>query len=659
MFLLNPAALIFAVLAPLIVVLYLLKLRRQPARVSTLMFWQRVTADTRRRALFQRLRQVLSLLLHLLIFGLLLFALARPELRSFRATDAGLATVVILDARARTQATLAGGGSRFAAMRAVAESYLRRASTRQPTALLVAEGAARVAVGLTDEERTLLTGLQAVQPTDAGGRIEDAVRLADELLAGRAGEKRIVLVTDRAPELAAGVPAATLETRLVGEGETRENVGINRLAARALPNSPETAEVFVEVENFGAQRRTGNVELSYEGQLVDVKPFDLAPGERHAETYPALTTRTGLANARGWLTAHLAFTDKVGEALALDDDAFAVVPPPQPARVLLVTKGNWFLESVLRADNQISFDQLAPDAFTPEQAAGFDVTILDDVLPEAFGHAPGGIPKGNFLFLRSAPLPEGGEELARPPITDTDAQSPLLRAVSLRDVTVLRAQNWRLPDTNAGEDVGGWRFAEPVRSLEHPLVVTGEKGAVGRGGQRFVAVGFGAGESDLPLRVAFPLFMRNAVAFLAGRDGVGGEDVGVKAGSVVTLAEGETLWKRPQRGYAPVTEIPAAERVAGPGVFEPTQDGFYLRRTAGGPDRWLAVNTGDRAMSTVNAPGAVPGGSNAAGTAAVVNAPAGVAWSAGTVWPPWVYLALLAFALCALEWWGFHRRRTE
>ena len=188
MTLLNPAALAFLALVPLIVVLYLLKLRRQPARVSTLMFWQRVAADNRRRALFQRLRQILSLLLHLLIFGLLLFALARPEMRAFRGTEAGLSTVVVLDARARMQARAGGGGeTRFDQARRIAGGYLRRASPRQPVALLVAESAPRVLVGLTGEERSLLDGLDGVRPTDAGGRIEDAVDLARGLLAARAG----------------------------------------------------------------------------------------------------------------------------------------------------------------------------------------------------------------------------------------------------------------------------------------------------------------------------------------------------------------------------------------------------------------------------------------------------------------------------------------
>ncbi len=199
MTLLNPAGLLFAGLVPLIVLLYLLKLRRQPAQVSTLMFWQRVVADNRRRALFQRLRQLLSLLLHLLIFALLLLALARPELRSFRGGETGLETIVVLDCRARMQ-TLAGGGrTRFAAARRIAESYLRRASNRQPVALLALDSAPRVVCGATGDERVLLDALGALRPADAGGRIEDAIGLARELLGAGQAAGRVVVVTDDTP----------------------------------------------------------------------------------------------------------------------------------------------------------------------------------------------------------------------------------------------------------------------------------------------------------------------------------------------------------------------------------------------------------------------------------------------------------------------------
>ncbi len=653
MTLLNPLALAFVALVPLIVLLYLLKLRRQPASVSTLMFWQRVTADNRRRALFQRLRQVLSLLLHLLIFGLLLFALARPELRAFRGTETGLSTVVVLDARARMQSRTSNGETRFAQARRVAESYLRRASSRQPIALLADEGnASRVVVGMSSEERALLDGLYTIHPTDSGGRIEDAVTLASDLLAARSGGKRIVLVTDHPPKLPPSLNAE-VEIHLV-DGSPRENVGVTRLTARALPNSPESDEVLVDIENFGTRRQVGNVELSYEGRLIDVKPFDLAPGTRRTDIYPALAANTGLANARGWLTAHLDPADKSADAFPLDDEAYAVIPPPRPVRVLLVTKGNWFLENLLRADDQISFDQLAPEAFQTGQAASFDAVVLDDFLPPGYT-TPDDLPtRGNFLFLHRAPLAFADlatTELEHPLITDLDAASPLLRLVNLRDANILRAQSWLLPTPATAPGNGVWRYTTPVRSLEHPLVIGGERGRA----QRIVAVAFGAADSDLPLRVAFPLFVHNAVTWLANREGTTDPGTGIRAGDTIHLAAGESVWTRPQHGFKPIGEIPPAERFTGPGVFQPSQNGFYLRHGADGSDAWFAVNTADREMSALNAPG--PDGSVATLDSSSLDAIS--TWAAVRAWPPWIYLALAGFVICALEWWGFHRRRTE
>jgi hypothetical protein len=625
MTLLNPDGLAFLGLAPLIILLYLLKQRRQPARVSTLMFWQRVTAESRRRALWQRLRRILSLLLQLLIFALILLALARPEGKSFHGDEApGQLTVVILDCRARMQATIAGGGTRFEQARKVAASYLRRATARNPMALLAMEGAPRVAVGSSGDERTLLDGLDALQPTDAGGNLDDALRLA------RAMGGRVVLVSDPAP------------------AAPRENVGIVRLGARALPGSPDTDEVLVELENFGPSARDGRVELSFEGNLLDVKPFHLAPGERRTDVYPAVPARSGVANARGWLQAHLVLAGGA-DAFPLDDDAYAVIPPPQPLRVLLVTRGDFFLESLLKADDSIEFEQLAPDAFQLAHAADFNAVVMDDCLPEGL-NTPAQLPPGNFLFLHQAPLPaDPAGPLEHPLVTDADGASPLLRQVRLSDVTILRAQAWAVPTADPS-----WRFATPVRSFDHPLVVTGER----TGGGRLVALAFGAADSDLPLRIAFPLFVHNAIEWLGGRDAPDeGAGAGVRAGEPIQVPAGETLWTRPQRAYQPIAAIPASESVAGPAAFLPETNGFYLLRAANGADRWLAVNTGDRAMSDLNE--APAGGTPLPKESGPLPAPAGGWRIALGVWPPWVYLALAGFVLCTLEWWGFHSRRTE
>ncbi len=724
MTLLNPAALIFAVLAPVIILLYLLKLRRQPARVSTLMFWQRVTADHRRRALFQRLRQVLSLLLHLLIFALLLFALARPEFASFRGgSGTASSTVVILDCGARMQTRDNGGSAvgndatRFIAARRMTEGYLRRASSRNFLALLAAGDAPQVLAGFSGDEKSLLTGLEKARATDAGSRIEDAVSLARELLAARPGDRRIIVITDRpippGEEKAADAKSGRTITEWHDAGNSgtpHENVAITRLTARPLPNSPQTDEVLLEIENFGATRQTGSVELSFDGRTLDVKPYDLPPGERRTEIYPALATRTGLANARGWLTAHLAPGSGKGDASPLDDEAYSVIPPVRPLRVLLVTRGNWFLESLFKADDQIEFNQLAPDSFQPAQAAGFDAVVLDNFLPMGFNNLEG-LPAGNFLFVRQAPLPEAqtgsappaspsqkssdsaslanassaSPSLDRPMVTDTDKDSPLLRLADLRDISFVRTHDWVVPASQVAgsQNNDGWRFTEPVRSLEHPLVVTGERTVPGnhadksRRVQRFVALAFSATDSvELPLRVAFPLFIRNSIAWLGGSDepapGDLSDTAGLKAGETLRLAVGETLWTVPQHAYQALPgNIPPVELLTGPSIFQPSQNGFYLRRSADGTAHWLAVNTFDRQVSAINGPpaaaGAQPEGVNkgvplenrtgsmqAAGPRLLTGW-----WEAVRVWPPWFYLAFAALTLCTLEWWGFHRRRTE
>ncbi len=198
---LNAWALGFAALAPVIVLLYLLKLKRRPLPVSTLIFWRRVLQESRRRALFQRLRQFFSLLLHLLIFALILGALLRPVFDRF--VREGGSTVLILDNRARMQASEPDGGARFAKALSQARGLIRQASGDRQMAILSANAAPTVVSPFTDDEKLLRKSLDALSPTDAGGDLESAIHLADQLLASRKGERRILVFTDHKPSGAA------------------------------------------------------------------------------------------------------------------------------------------------------------------------------------------------------------------------------------------------------------------------------------------------------------------------------------------------------------------------------------------------------------------------------------------------------------------------
>jgi hypothetical protein len=642
---LAPWATWFLAGVPVIVLLYLLKLKRRPITVSTLLFWERVMQENRQRALFQKLRHLLSLLLHLLIFLLIVAALSKPALD--RRVRAGSSVVLLVDTRARMQA-VEEGGTRFERALAEVRRYIHEAGAGRQLALLTAGATPNVVVPFTSDERALLNGLDSLVVTDATGDLETALALSDSLLASRKGDTRIVVFTDRAQENqkpepsgarqpAAGSPHGRGGSREQTRNQKREfrsvgkphdNVAITRFATRPLLNSPQTSEVLLAIKNFSAAPVSGNVEIAFDGKLLDVKPFTLEAGKERLEVFASVPRAS--RNARGWLTARLDTPD----ALRFDNVAYAVLPAPAPHRVLLVTKGNWFLEKLLAADQQVQFELIEPGAWQADFAAKFDAIILDNFQPPGFDLAQA---KGNFLFLKQSPFTTTDPPIEQPLISDTEATHPALRLVSLQNVSILRAVSTKVP-----EPVEGWTWQAPLRSFDHPLLITGERRNE-TGGQRVAALSFDVADSDLPLRVAFPLLMANTIHWLAGET----------AQAAASVAAGTTVPLEPEVSLAttPLTDpaVKPGDVQFASGFFQPLHNGFYLQKRTNNAG-WLAVNTFSEAESDLRGAGG--------GEAAPTSLPS-VSLATISGWPLWQYLALAALALFTLEWWLFHRRRTE
>lgn len=621
---LNAWAAGFLGIAPVIILLYLLKLKRRPMPVSTLLFWQRIFQESRRRAFFQKLRQLFSLLLHLLIFALILGALAHPTFD--RQILEGASTVLVLDTRARMQTTEPGGQTRFARAKAEVAEVVHEATPLRQMALITTDATARVVSPFTDDEKGLREAVAKTAPTDAGGELDGAIKLAGELLSSRRGERKVIVYTDRIP---ATKPAGlNVPIDFVPVGTPRDNLAITRFATRAVLNSPQTSEILLEVANFGHDAAKTNVELSYDGRLLDVKPLSIEPGGRAMQIFPTVP-RPG-NTARGWLTARLDSTD----ALASDNVAYAVLPVDPPKRILLVTKGNWFLEKLLGADQSIAFELLTPDAFNASLASKFDAVLLDNFVPSGFDLST---PAGNYFFIKQTPFNTSESVIDQPIITDLDSRDPVLRMVNLQNITLLHAAPLAVPKN------ADWNWQTPIRSFEHPLMITGERHG---GGHRVAALALDIGDSDLPLRVAFPLLISNTLHWLAGDETA--PILSHRAGETLPLAPGETVridaqtpWKKPTASGAPAIAHD---------VFEPLTNGFYEIQSGEG-SHWMAVNTFSDAESDLRAATTAP---ETAGPALPAISLARV-----TGWPLWQYLALAALLLFALEWWLFHRRRTE
>src|SRR3954451_18620478 len=118
----TPLALVGLLFVPVVIAMYLLKLRRTETVVPSTLLWRRLAADVEANAPWQRLRRSALLLLQLLLVVVLALLASRP----FLERPAGLARdlVVIVDTSASMGATDVAP-DRLAAARDAAKDALR------------------------------------------------------------------------------------------------------------------------------------------------------------------------------------------------------------------------------------------------------------------------------------------------------------------------------------------------------------------------------------------------------------------------------------------------------------------------------------------------------------------------------------------------------
>lgn len=659
-----PAGQLLAVLgagAALLTVLYVLKQQRRRVEVPFAPLWQRVLQKTDATSLWRRLLRWLSLLVQLLLLALLVGALGDPRLGR---TKAGRSLVLLIDASASMQALLpapAGQPRPTRLMRAKeqARALISGLSGDDLAVVVALDGQPAPQGGLSYDERDLLAQVDAVTARDTPADLPAALTLAGALLAGRENPSIILFSDGGFPDAVlsgTGSPAGpevrfqplvSSPSELAGTG----NAAITAFSVRRYRRNRLSYEVLVSLGWFPAATspsgapQKATLELIQEGEIVDVKELELLPGVQEEKLYP------NLSGAGVRLEARLRLADSQRDVLPLDDRAYAVLPERKRQRVLIVTRGNLFLEGALLAasageENHLTIDKITPAAYDAERASRYDVVIFDAFTPPT-------APDAHALYLdpqRDGPF-EIASELKRPLITDAESAHPVLRWVSLGDVNMSRSSVFKLAPGD-----------RPLASmLKQPLMVAREETRRSGSTRRSVAIGFDLRQSDLPLRVAFPVLLMNAVDWFAGdvdddlgsyrtgrtwrvplvaprksgRGGATGEALALRRADL-TLPDGETASVPVHEGHA---------------LYYGQRVGFYALHTAGlsAPLLW-AANLADLTEST-----AVLRSTLQLGTATLRPPDKSQRAIRRELWP---YLLILALSILALEWWSYHRRWT-
>jgi len=527
-----------AIVVPVLVALYFLKLRRRPAFISSTLFWKRAVQDLQVNAPFQRLRRNILLLLQLLALAALVAVLGTPLLSW--GGGPGKRYVLLIDRSASMNARDADGETRLEAAKKRARDFIKTLREENlfagfgqgDEAMVMTFGSdPQVICSFLGDKRRLIDAINSIRPTDGRTKINEAFRIArafatptDPEAMGRSTvtPARLVLFTDGNIQDLGEVAAKERELTVYQVGTSGDNTAVVTLQARRAFDDPEQVAVFATLANYGTKPVDGNVELRLDGKTVSAQHMTL-PGARESPE-----TKTNVAGEMG-LTFSLRMAggglievrNSTVDPLPADNTAWIVLNPPKRVSVLLVTPGNLVLEEALKSLPLASFETLSPEAFEKtapevfETVRPIDVIILDRCTPSK-------LPRSAFLTFGPGPKLDGLDcqgPLDDQMILDWRTNHPALKYIDLESVYAKTWWKHRLPgDAHV--------LAESDRGPAMSLLT--------RQARTFLLVNFDVLQSNWPFRPGFVMFLYNAVRFL-GQSGGGSSDGSLSVGSSFTV----------------------------------------------------------------------------------------------------------------------------
>jgi hypothetical protein len=549
--LLAPLGLVALVGLPLVVLYHMRHTTPVVKPVPTLRFWLAAVDQQTEQARFRRPPLTLLLLLHLVIVGLLAFALMRPA-----ATDAwaGLGRrtepehlIILLDGSTSMEATdTPSGRTRF--------EEARTAALQRVSGLHEGDVATVVLMGThpTTLEATDATSLKALRDrlgrvAAPGGRadLNAALQLAKDLILPGMAD-RIVLLSDGAlavdPTLVKDV-GAPIEFQRVGRSDTG-NVAITDLSARSSPDNPNQQQLFARIVNFSNDQVTAHVTVNADGIKVDSDQQSV-PIDANGETQVVIKDLPAGA-AKVTVSVQADVAGQPVDAFPADNSASLVLARGAELglRILLVSDLPGPLQRVLtvlpgaQVTTQSTTDNLTGAGDAASQGP-FDLVVYEGfTTPDAAS-----LPNAPLLFVnppRDGLLPtDGTRTMVEPTVTSVIANDPLLTGVDLSGVTFGETPIHTLSATDTvivgasdknGPGSGPLIYRGRVQSTGQPMIV--------------LAFDLNDAKTNLPQRVAFPILMANMANELAPSP----------LPSAVPL--GDPLRYRPRAGTATVRIVP-------------------------------------------------------------------------------------------------------
>jgi Aerotolerance regulator N-terminal/von Willebrand factor type A domain len=447
----NPAALWFLTLLIPILLLYLLKRKRQDKIVPSILLWKQALEDTHAYTPFQKLRSNLLLLLQILVVVLLTALLAEPYVPSVLTQKKQW--IFVIDRSASMQA-LDVRPDRFAAAKKKLLENLRSVQHNDEVMLISVGSDASIAQNFTENRDAVKKKLDQIEPEDVAAEWDQLALILKPLLKS-SPKPGVVIASDFANFPEASMQLLPLTALRVGEKS--DNLAITQAAMEPLSGSNEQL-LFFQVKNLSSGSKSSTVEIHQNRELLDA--------------YELKIDSNGVAEKS--LQIPVVFRSQIqiqlkpSDSFSLDDD-FVLIPIPRSMTPVHLELKDPFLKHAI---------EILPDVEVNDSA---QITVSDRLKEN-----PG------IYFL-------GGDLKNVAPVVEWDQAIDPLRFV---DAGLWRISNYQILTLPSGAR----ELLETTGGVTAYTQQTGLK--------RRIILGFRLEDSNLSQLAGFPIFLQNAFEWI-------------------------------------------------------------------------------------------------------------------------------------------------
>lgn len=478
-------------LIPVIIIMYLLKQKAVDMPIASLFLWKEMYRNVEANTPWEKLKKNWLLILQIITVIVIILALASPYILSGSAGADH--AIIVIDNSASMNTLYDDEQTRLDCALQEAEDYVRSLKTGTGISIVTSNAKATLLLSNSDDKVQAINELKAIEPAYVAGDCTPGIEMV-KAMQTQWDSVETVCFTD------SNVSMEQVEGYIVDMYVPVNNASVDYVGHGMNDGS---LVVLAKVSNHGAEPVTTDVNLYGDDALLQIKTLTLEAGASQVVYFDDVE----------FDGESLSVEISLKDALKEDNVCYDVLEEDKVTRVLLMTEANLYLEKALMLVDGIEITKSSDiSSFADFMTQDYDLYIFDGMAPDVLPS------EGNMIFMNvscdelyETVSPMGGVVVSAEEHTLTEYLDHLSFGVS--NVNALKKPEWGESFLRVGDACVGF---------------IGKKDA-----QTICVLGFDFHNSDLPLKMEFPILIYNIVNECTASGLIG--DTVVRAGDTVSI----------------------------------------------------------------------------------------------------------------------------